>query len=188
MRMQWHRQAWGWKDISEVAMKKKRTYLILLLAVVIIAVITALVICKKIKITPIFAEKYKVTGVDVSHYQGIIDWTKNPPLKDEVAEQLSKMLDILEEHYQAKPIIYTTYQVYYDYIKGAFEEYPLWIRNVYYQPLFLPGNKWTFWQYSDTAVLEGYQGSETYIDKNVFRGTQEELEEMLVWCAGSSRK
>jgi len=39
---------------------------------------------------------------------------------------------------------------------------------------------WTFWQYTDTAVLEGYEGSEKYIDRNVFRGTKEELKEMLV--------
>lgn len=54
-------------------MKRKRTYLILALAVIIIAAIGVLFINKKIKITPMAASKYEIAGVDVSHYQGIID-------------------------------------------------------------------------------------------------------------------
>lgn len=243
-------------------MKKKR-YLLILSAVLMTAVVSILVICKKVKITPVFADRFEVTGVDVSHYQGTIDWEKlagqnldfafmkategssyidecfydnwkeaektdlcigayhffsfdsdggkqaqfyidtvgdltgkmapavdveyygdkesNPPPKDEVVRQLSKMLDTLEEHYQIKPVIYTTYTVYNRYIKDEFEEYPLWIRNVYYPPLFSLGNKWTFWQYTDTAVLDGYKGTEKYIDMDVFRGTREELRETLAF-------
>ena len=56
-------------------MKKKR-YLLLLSAVLMAAVVSILVICKKVKITPIFANRFEVTGVDVSHYQGTIDWKK----------------------------------------------------------------------------------------------------------------
>ncbi len=245
-------------------MKKKRTYKIFISAVLIslLGILTGiLIINKKIKITPILASKFEVTGVDVSHYQGTIDWTKlaeqnldfafikategsshidecfyynwqeagktglcigayhffsfdsdgetqaqlyidtvgnlngkiapvvdvefygdkesNPPPKDEVIKQLCNMLNALEEYYQVKPVIYTTYKAYNCYIKGAFDEYPLWIRNVYYQP-FITGNKWTFWQYTDTAVLEGYKGTEKYIDMNVFMGTREELKEFIV--------
>lgn len=246
-------------------MKKKRTYKILISAVLFISLLGiltgTLIINKKIKITPILASKFEVTGVDVSHYQGTIDWVKmaeqnldfafikategsshidecfydnwqeagktglcigayhffsfdsdgetqaqlyidtvgnlngkmapvvdvefygdkesNPPPKDEVVKQLGNMLSALEACYQVKPVIYTTYKAYNSYIKGEFEEYPLWIRNVYYQP-FITGNKWTFWQYTDTAVLDGYKGAEKYIDMNVFRGTREELKELIV--------
>lgn len=229
-----------------------------------IVVIGILVINKKIRIAQVFAGKFEVNGVDVSHYQGTIDWSKlaqqdldfafikategsghvdecfydnwqaaeetdlsigayhffsfdsegkkqaqfyidtvgslqgklapvidvefygdkrnNPPPKDEVVKQLREMLGALEERYQVKPVIYTTYQAYYHYIKDEFTDYPLWIRNVYYQPLLIADNTWTFWQYTDTAVLEGYQGSEKYIDMNVFRGTKEELQKLLVQC------
>lgn len=37
--------------------------------------------------------------------------------------------------------------------------------------------RWVFWQYTDRAVLEGYDGTEKYIDRNVFVGSMEELEE-----------
>ena len=62
------------------------------------------------------------------------------------------------------------------YLQGAFDEYPLWIREVYLWPaLTLPGRDWTFWQYSDKGRLEGYQGEEEWIDLNVFHGGEEEF-------------
>ncbi|MCM1385801.1 MAG: glycoside hydrolase family 25 [Bacillus sp. (in: Bacteria)] len=243
-------------------MRKTKRYLVLLFIVLTILVIGALAAAKKIRITPVLARRFEVRGVDVSHYQGDIDWEKlagqdldfafikategsshidecfydnwndaektklfigayhffsfdsdgerqaqffidtvgdldgklvpvvdvefygdkekNPPATEEVAAQLKKMLDTLEEYYQVKPVIYTTYQVYDDYIKDTFAEYPLWIRNVYYQPLLTAESGWTFWQYTDTAVLEGYQGTEKYIDMDVFRGSREELEKLCV--------
>ena len=115
--------------------------------------------------------------IDVEFYG---DKTDNQPEKEDVAAQLGEMLSVLEEHYQVKPIIYTTYTIYSKYIKGEFDEYPLWIRNVYYPPGGALGAAWAFWQYTDTAVLEGYEGTEKYIDMNVFKGTKEELEMLLV--------
>ncbi|MDE7322172.1 MAG: hypothetical protein K2N73_05485 [Lachnospiraceae bacterium] len=228
------------------------------------AVIAAgtLILRKDIKINPMLAEKYSVHGVDVSHYQGVIDWEilaqqnldfavikategsthiddrfeenwqsaeqthlylgayhffsfdsegdkqaasyietvgnldgklapvidveyygdkrSNPPERAEVVQNLGAMLDTLEQHYQIKPIIYTTFTVYNDYIKGEFEDYPLWVRSIYCPPAVLFGNKWSFWQYMDTAMLDGYAGDQKYIDVNVFRGTMEELEELVI--------
>lgn len=221
-----------------------------------------LVLRKEIKINPIFAKGYEVHGVDVSHYQGAIDWEvlsqqnldfaiikategsthvdecfldnwqaaeqthlalgayhffsfdsegdrqaasyidtvgnlngklapvidveyygnkrNDPPDRAEVVENLSAMLDALEQHYEIKPIIYTTYTVYNDYIKGEFEDYPLWVRSVYCPPTVLFGDKWCFWQYMDTAMLDGYAGDQKYIDVNVFRGTKQELEKLMI--------
>lgn len=242
--------------------KKKRGALILILAVLFAVFSGILLINKIIKINPFFARRYEMRGVDVSHYQGTIDWQKlaeqdldfafikategssyldecfydnwqaagktelyigayhffsfdsegrkqaeffidtvgnlegklppvidvefygdkayNPPEKEEVVTQLGEMLSALEEHYQVKPIIYTTYTVYNEYIRGEFQEYPLWIRNVYYPSDVTLRGEWSFWQYMDTAVLAGYEGTEKYIDLNVFRGTKEELEMLLV--------
>lgn len=221
-----------------------------------------MILRKELKINPIFARKYEIHGVDVSHYQGTIDWqtlsqqgldfavikategsthiddrfdenwqaaeqthlylgayhffsfdsegdrqaasyietvgsldgklapvvdveyygTKksNPPERTEVIKKLKDLLDTLEQHYQIKPIIYTTFTVYNDYIKGEFEGYPLWVRSIYCPPAVLFGNKWSFWQYMDTAMLEGYVGDQKYIDVNVFNGTREDLEELVI--------
>jgi len=221
-----------------------------------------LVLRKEIKINPILAEGYEVHGVDVSHYQGTIDWNvlsqqnvdfafikategsthvdecfldnwqaaeqthlylgayhffsfdsegdkqaasyidtvgnldgklapvvdveyygnkrSNPPKRAEVVENLGAMLDALEQHYKIKPIIYTTYTVYNDYIKGEFEDYPLWVRSIYCPPSVFFGNKWSFWQYMDTAMLDGYAGDQKYIDVNVFKGTKQDLEKLTI--------
>lgn len=240
----------------------KRWKWIIITAALLFAVTGVLVLRKDIKINPALADAYELRGVDVSHYQGTIDWEtlagqdldfafikategstyqdeyfcenwkaagetplyigayhffsfdsagetqarffidtvgdlsgklapvvdveyygdkeNNPPDKAEVTRNLGALLDILEEYYGTKPIIYTTYAGYRDYIKGVFEDYPLWARNVYCPPDILFGSGWSFWQYTDQAVLDGYTGEEAYIDMNVFWGTREELEKLLV--------
>jgi len=115
--------------------------------------------------------------VDVEFYG---DKEVHRPEKEQVVRELTAFLTALEEKYQVKPVIYTTYKVYRLYIDGEFEEYPLWIRNVYYPPDLDMKGRWEFWQYTDRAVLSGYHGEEKYIDLNVFKGTREELEGYLV--------
>lgn len=114
--------------------------------------------------------------VDIEYYG---DKREHPPEKARVVSGLQELLDALEEEYGVKPIIYTTYTVYNKYIRSGFQEYPLWIRNVYYPPVDT-GRKWTFWQYSDTGKLKGAEGTEKYVDLNVFREDREELEGLLI--------
>lgn len=118
-----------------------------------------------------------VPAVDVEYYQ---DKRKNKPDVEETRKSLQECLDVLEDEYGKKPVIYTTLPVYYRYIKGNFNEYPLWIRNVYYPAGIGLGEKWTFWQYDDRSRLDGYEGDTKYIDRNVFHGSKNELEEELV--------
>lgn len=118
-----------------------------------------------------------VPVVDVEYYG---DKAHNPPAKEEVTENLQTCLSILEEEYGKKPIIYTTYKIYRRYIKDNFSDYPLWIRNVYYPPNLDMAGRWQFWQYRDTAVLEGYIGKEKCIDLNVFYATAREFESYLI--------
>lgn len=97
-----------------------------------------------------------------------------------VRAELSAFLSAVEEEYQVKPVIYTTEEAYSYFIKGFFGDYPLWIRSVVTRPRI--DRDWTFWQYTNRGQLEGSgldEGSEKYIDRNVFWGTEEELDEML---------
>lgn len=249
------------KDKKSTGKKVLWTAGIFSLAAAVLAAGT-LILRGDIKINPMLAQNYEVHGVDVSHYQGTIDWAtlsqqnldfamikategsthiddrfvenwqaaeqthlylgayhffsfdsegdkqaasyietvgnldgklapvvdveyygnkrSNPPARAEVVQNLGALLDALEQHYQIKPIIYTTFTVYNEYIRGEFEDYPLWVRSIYCPPAVLFGNKWSFWQYMDTAMLDGYTGDEKYIDLNVFRGTVEELEELVI--------
>ena len=114
--------------------------------------------------------------VDIEFYG---DRFYNRPDAEKTRKELQSFLDILETHYSVKPIIYATESSYSAYIRGAFEEYPLWIRNVYFSPnMGMPG-KWTFWQYDSEARLQGYSGEEEYIDLNVFCGKESEWDKFL---------
>lgn len=108
------------------------------------------------------------------------NYENNPPDINATRTALQMFLDTLEKYYDAKPIIYTTVKTYILYIKNEFNDYPLWIRNVYYSPNIDIKNKWKFWQYTDRAVLEGYHGDEKYIDMNIFNGSEEDFREMLL--------
>ena len=56
---------------------KKKTIIIIFAVLFWAFVLTGILILKKyIKITPSFAAKYELDGIDVSHYQGDIDWGK----------------------------------------------------------------------------------------------------------------
>lgn len=108
--------------------------------------------------------------VDLEFYG---DYYDAPPDKAETRKTLNALLMALETYYGKKPIIYTTPRAYYSYILGGgYGEYPMWIRDVHVKPFV----KWSFWQYSDQGVLEGYDGvqrdqTEAFIDLNVYNGT-----------------
>lgn len=114
--------------------------------------------------------------VDIEFYG---DRFYNKPDVEETRRELQSLLDTLEAHYGVKPVIYATESSYSTYIRGAFDEYPLWIRNVYFSPnVGMPG-KWTFWQYDSEATLQGYSGEEEHIDLNVFYGSEKEWKKFL---------
>lgn len=111
---------------------------------------------------------------DVEFYA---DKERNQPSGDDVRRELAEYLQALEAEYSTKPIIYTTYKVYELYLKDAFDDYPLWIRNVYFPP---SDKDWTFWQYSDRGKLKGIGGSPDWVDLNVFREDAEALQALTV--------
>ena len=106
-------------------------------------------------------------------------YEKKPKDSADVLPELLDMAKALEEYYGIKPIIYATGKSYDKYIKGnELENYPLWIRNVYFKPMF--AGDWVFWQYCDDAKLEGYKGEEEHIDMNVFFGDKEKLKNYTI--------
>ena len=118
--------------------------------------------------------------VDIEFYG---DKEKNLPEAETVHRELTAMLEKLEAHYGVKPVIYATWKSYSLYIEGSYKEYDIWIRNVYTGPALSDGRDWTIWQYSHKARLQGYSGTEKFIDMNVFNGT---LDEFLYWAGGKS--
>ena len=105
-----------------------------------------------------------IPAVDVEIYGKYVD---NPPEKDDVTKQLKIFMAVIEDKYKVKPMIYAQKDVYDKYLREDFNEYPVWVRNVYF-PVYLEfGGDWTIWQYKDRGELEGYKGDEKYIDLDV---------------------
>ncbi|HAN20746.1 MAG TPA: glycoside hydrolase family 25 [Clostridiales bacterium] len=111
--------------------------------------------------------------VDIEFYG---NYEKNPPSKEKVQSELTVLLEKLEEHYGIKPIIYATEKSYKMFISSSYQDYDIWIRDVYFSPLLDDGRKWTFWQYTNREKLDGYNGEEMFIDMNVFYGSKEEFD------------
>lgn len=107
------------------------------------------------------------------------DNENDPPQRESVEKQLKTMLNLLEQHYKQKPVIYATEKSYKLYLSGDYEDYDIWIRNVITKPELSDGREWVFWQYTNRGRLDGYNGKEKYIDLNVFNGSAEEYAEYL---------
>ena len=110
--------------------------------------------------------------VDIEFYA---DKANHPPAKEKTGEILRELLNRLEKYYGKKPVIYATQKTYDLYIKGDYQNYAVWIRDVISSPALSDHRGWTFWQYSNRQVLKGYSGKEKYIDMNVYNGTKAEF-------------
>jgi len=236
--------------------KKKMLFCIITALILTVMCISLLFYCGVLHFNNIDREKYPIIGVDVSSYQGEIDWnrlsendiqfafikategssfvdpffeknwneTQNtdlrigayhffsfespginqaksfcetvpkvknmlPPVIDveyynsfkssddidvtKIKKELRDCIDIIEGEYSVKPIIYMTNKSFEEIIQDDFADCCFWYRSVYSKA---PDNiSWTFWQYSNRHILEGYTGKERYIDMNVFYGTNEEF-------------
>ena len=105
--------------------------------------------------------------IDVEYYGRF--HTNEDIVVPDVVRELRSMVDILTETYGMKPIIYVSEETYTTIVQGSFDDCKLWYRSVYSS---IPQNvDWTFWQYSNRHHLKGYNGSERYIDMNVFNGS-----------------
>jgi lysozyme len=96
------------------------------------------------------------------------------PEREAVRARIAECLALLEEQYGKRPVIYATYEAYDVFIKGAFSQYPLWIRSVFFPPdRDALGRDWLIWQYASRGRLAGYAGRERFIDLNVFNGGED---------------
>lgn len=114
-------------------------------------------------------EKMLPPAVDVELYG---EYTADNIKVKEIKKELRALVDMLAEEYGVKPIIYTDDKTYELIVKDEFSDCDLWYRSVY--GAVPDGIDWTFWQYSNRHVLDGYDGGR-YIDMNVYSGSEEEF-------------
>lgn len=99
----------------------------------------------------------------------ILDIEKIPKRKsnEKLVEDLKIWCRIVEETYGAKPIIYTYYHYYNDFLKGEFDDYPLWLANYNDVPQPSPEENWDIWQFTENGIVYGIN---TKVDVNVYNG------------------
>jgi lysozyme len=91
----------------------------------------------------------------------------NGATKEELRKEAKKFLDVLEEHYKVRPVIYTNVDFYNRYLGADFDKYPLWVAH-YYQPSEPRiGRGWVLWQHNDGGRVNGIIPP---VDFNVFNG------------------
>ena len=99
----------------------------------------------------------------------VLDIERIPRKKsqEKFREDLKVWLKIVEEKYGKKPIIYTYYYYYKDYLRGEFDEYPLWLANYNNVPFPSPEDDWKMWQFTENGIVNGIN---TKVDLNVYNG------------------
>lgn len=95
----------------------------------------------------------------------------------QLSKEIKRWLDIVENHYGVKPIIYTNVDFYNRNLGTEFDSYPLWVAH-YYQPEQPRINRgWIFWQHSDEGRVNGIVSK---VDFNVFNGDSTEFKNLLI--------
>jgi len=90
--------------------------------------------------------------------------------------ELKKWLDIIENYYKIKPIIYTNVDFYSRNLGKEFDDYPLWVAHYYQYDEPRINRHWTFWQHSEEGRVNGILSK---VDFNVFNGDSTEFRNFL---------
>lgn len=94
--------------------------------------------------------------------------------REQVIREVGKWLDLVEQHYGIRPIIYTSQHWHQAYLGDAFPKHHFWVARY---SRCQPRGKWTFWQYSSSLSVPGIQER---VDGNVFIGTRWALESLCL--------
>lgn len=105
--------------------------------------------------------------IDIEEYTN----DKNTPTED-VILQLSALINTLQD-YNLPIMLYSNKKGFTRFIKGRFDEYPLWICSFTNPPI---DGEWLFWQYSHKGSVEGISGD---TDLNTFNGSREDWEHWI---------
>ena len=93
-----------------------------------------------------------------------------------VREQLQIFLSVVRDATQRTPILYVTSQSYDRIVRGYFDGYPLWVRDVVSAPSNADYPHLLFWQYAGNGRADGVRG---LIDLNAFVGSKGEYRTFL---------
>ena len=96
---------------------------------------------------------------------------------EEFQRDVLTWLNIVEDKYHVKPILYTYYKFKEAYLNTpVFDDYPYWIAHYYVEKVAYKG-PWKFWQHTDVGKLPGIKG---YVDFNIYNGSYYDLRKLTI--------
>lgn len=96
---------------------------------------------------------------------------------EKLIEGVKNWCKIVEQHYDVKPIIYTSDKYYEDYLQKHFDGHLIWIANYNFWTEKMKG-LWNFWQFTEKASIEGVKRYK--VDVNIYNGTVDDLENLTL--------
>lgn len=126
------------------------------------------------------AQSYlKKVKLEEGDLRPVLDIEKIPRKKsmEKYIADVKIWLKIVEEAYGEKPIIYTYYHFYKDYLRGEFDDYPLWLAN--YNNVSQPSvtDEWEIWQFTENGISPGVNAK---IDLNIYNGNKWQLRRLTL--------
>lgn len=91
--------------------------------------------------------------------------------------EMKEWLDMVENTYHVRPIIYTYVSFYDKYLKGYFDDYPLWVAHYLQPEKPRIGRDWVFWQHSESGHVDGIVHK---VDFNVYSGDSASFRSLLI--------
>ena len=85
----------------------------------------------------------------------------------ELQKEIQEWLDVVEEYYKAKPIIYTNVDFYRDRLGSKFDGYPFWAAHYEEKNQPRTARSWIIWQHNENGRVNGIRSE---VDFNVFNG------------------
>lgn len=98
--------------------------------------------------------------------------------KADLIHDIQIWLDLVEEKYDKKPIIYTYYHFYKDNLQGKFDDYPLWLAHYNFVDEPIENEDWQLWQFTENGIIPGIPHK---VDLNIFNGERWQLEKYTIY-------
>ena len=95
----------------------------------------------------------------------------------QLRKEVKAWIDVVENYYHIKPVIYTNADFYEKYLQGYFDDYPLWVAHYLQPDQPRISREWSFWQHSEQGRVNGIISK---VDFNVFSGDSIAFRALLV--------
>ncbi len=96
---------------------------------------------------------------------------------EKMRKEIKDWLQMVEEHYGVKPVIYTYVNFYSRFLDGGFNDYPLWVAHYLEKEKPRINRPWIMWQHNERGRVNGIKSR---VDFNVFNGDSTDFRNLLI--------